>query len=193
MKIFIRRAGNEEGSVLLVALLIMVLLTLIGIAATTTTNIELEISGNEKTHKIAFYRADSGVYCTPKLISLCVDKSAPSTSNKTPGINYLTDNNAFYRQIMGYDKYDGGVMMDMMDISIPMGTDSVEVDVERVGQKILAGGGAEFASGAEGIGVGSAGGVAIFYSMDSFGRGPGNSISNVSAVYRKILGIEGGL
>ena len=189
MKIFIRRAGNEEGSVLLVALLIMVLLTLIGIAATTTTNIELEISGNEKTHKIAFYRADSGVYCTPKLISLCVDKSAPSTSNKTPGINYLTDNNAFYRQIMGYDAYDGGVM----DISIPLRTDSAEVDVERVGQKILAGGGAEFASGAEGIGVGSAGGVAIFYSMDSFGMGPGNSISNVSAVYRKILGIEGGL
>ena len=186
METLIRRVGNEDGSVLVVALLIMILLTLIGISATNTTNIELQISGNEKTHKIAFYRADSGIYCASKLISLCVDEGAPI---EAPGINYLTDSNTFYRQIMGYDAYDGGVR----DISIPMGTGSTEVDVERVGQKILAGGGAEFAGGAEGIGVGSSGGVAIFYSMDSFGRGPGNSISNVSAVYRKVLGVVGGL
>ena len=39
---------NEKGSILLVALIMLALLSLIGIAATRTTSIELQIAGNEK-------------------------------------------------------------------------------------------------------------------------------------------------
>jgi Tfp pilus assembly protein PilX len=52
---------NENGSVLVVALIILVLLTLMGLGATTTSTIELEIAGNEKAHKIAFFAADAGI------------------------------------------------------------------------------------------------------------------------------------
>jgi len=61
MKTFFDQAKKEEGSVLIVALLILVLLTIIGIAATRTGEIELQISGNEKIHKMIFYAADAGI------------------------------------------------------------------------------------------------------------------------------------
>ena len=182
MKSFINQAKNEEGSVVIVALLILVFLTLIGISATTTTQIELQIAGNEKSHKIAFYNADSGVYATPKLISACVDNSA---EQNLPGILNPT---AFYRQVMGYDAYDSA-----NDIQFTLGGFNVDVDVNRKGAETLAGGGAEFGSGAEGIGVGSAGSTAIVYDMNSFGSGPSSSLSRLVAIYRKVVGVPGGL
>ena len=70
---------------------------------------------------------------------------------------------------------------------------SIDVDVNRTRVQHLAGGGVEFASGAEGIGVGSAGGVAIFYALDSLGNGPASSVSDIGGVYRKVIGVPGGL
>jgi len=54
---------NEDGSVLVIALIILVLLTLLGISATTTSQIEIQIAENERSHKIAFYAAEAaGAY-----------------------------------------------------------------------------------------------------------------------------------
>jgi hypothetical protein len=194
MKSLINKAKNEDGSVLVIALLILVFLTIIGISATTTTSIELQIAGNEKFHKIAFYHADSGVYTTPKLISRCIDSGAEiniGSGTTEPDIRYSTGSSStlFYGQVMDYDTYDGGTE----DIEFTLRGFDVGVDVRRDRVENLAGGAVEFAAGAEGIGAGSGGGVAIFYEMDSFGDGPANSISNVSAVYRKVVGVPGGL
>jgi len=56
---FITLAKNEEGSVMLVALLMLILLTIIGIASTTTTEIETQISRNEKIYRANLYRAEA--------------------------------------------------------------------------------------------------------------------------------------
>jgi len=53
--------NNEKGSVLIVAVIFLMLLTVLGIFATTTSTIELQISGNDKINKMVFYAADSGV------------------------------------------------------------------------------------------------------------------------------------
>ena len=53
--------GDEKGSVLLIAMAILVMLTLVGIAATNTSTIESLIAGNEKDYKKGFYNADAGV------------------------------------------------------------------------------------------------------------------------------------
>lgn len=50
---------NEKGSILVVALIMLALLSLIGLASTRTSSIELKITGNEKFQKIAFYTAES--------------------------------------------------------------------------------------------------------------------------------------
>jgi Tfp pilus assembly protein PilX len=176
---------NEHGSIMVVALLILALLSIIGISATTTTEIETLISRNEKFHKIAFYNADSGIYPATKLISTCIDiESEPSVS----AISYLGASGTFYREIMGYDSWDSD-----RDIQFVPSSHTVQVDVNRTGAQNLAGGGVEFASGAEGVGVGATGGVAVFYDIDSRGDGPANSDSNIIAEYRKVVGTPGGL
>jgi len=193
---------NQRGSALIVAIMILAILTLVGIAVTNTTRIETIIAGNEKFHKIAFYNADSGVHVIPKLISYCVDngEAQPGLAN----INYLDDSgnpdassgtlDIFFYEMMGFDALLGRAAHDdVCDTSFVMGGHDVEVDIERSGQQSLAGGGVEFASGAEGIGVGSAGGVALLYTLDSFGDGPATAESEIVGVYRKVVAVAGGL
>ena len=70
MSTFTKRGKNEDGSVMVVAILILALLTIIGIAAMSTTNVELKISGNEKSYKMALYAAEAArgyVVKTPEL------------------------------------------------------------------------------------------------------------------------------
>jgi hypothetical protein len=50
---------KENGSVLIVALILLVLLTLMGISATMNTDIELQIAGNELISRTNFYRAEA--------------------------------------------------------------------------------------------------------------------------------------
>jgi Tfp pilus assembly protein PilX len=59
---------NEKGSALVVALLMLVVLTLLGIAATTTSTIETQISSNDKIYKSTFIAADAGTEITAELL-----------------------------------------------------------------------------------------------------------------------------
>lgn len=52
---------NQEGIVLVVTLLILLVLTLIGISAVGTTLYEANISGNERVGTVAFYASEAGV------------------------------------------------------------------------------------------------------------------------------------
>jgi hypothetical protein len=52
-------AENEKGSITVLAVVLLMLLTLLGIAATTTSSIEVQIAGNELRHKLAFYSAEA--------------------------------------------------------------------------------------------------------------------------------------
>ena len=55
----IKTLGNEDGYILMVSLIILVLATMIGIAASTTASIELQISGSDKRHAENFYKAEA--------------------------------------------------------------------------------------------------------------------------------------
>jgi len=191
MKSFCKPIQNEDGFVLIVALFVLILLTIIGISATNTSTIDLQISQNDKAYKIAFYHADGGIYPAAKLISQTIEAGSEITGSDKGNISYLDrpsgDTSSFFKQVMGYDTYDGGAR----DIQFTLGGNNVNVDVRRTGSQTLAGGGAEFASGAEGIGAGAS--VAVYFAMDSFGSGPSNASSNVGATYRKVVGVPGGL
>jgi hypothetical protein len=185
-KLFFCPAQRQQGSALIIALLILVFLTTIGISATTTSEIEILVAGNEAFHKIAFYHADSGVYSTPKIIRQCMGEGRQPDFSE---IEYLdSGSDDFYRELMGYRPHDTD-----RDIQYTLSGHRVQVDVERTRHEALEGGGAEFGSGLGGIGVGSTGGVAIYYAMNSLGEGPGKAESAVLAEYRFIPGIAGGL
>jgi Tfp pilus assembly protein PilX len=49
---------NDHGSVLVIGLLTLALLSLLGSAATTTSRTEIQIAGNDKSYKEALYTAE---------------------------------------------------------------------------------------------------------------------------------------
>lgn len=69
-----KTVNNEEGFVLVLALVMLTVLMIIGIAATDTTTLELQISGNDKVAKQTFYHADAGTQIGIELVEDCIDK-----------------------------------------------------------------------------------------------------------------------
>ena len=55
---------DQSGVALVLALVMIVILTLIGLASTYTSNFELKLSGNKRGTTDAFFSADSGVQVT---------------------------------------------------------------------------------------------------------------------------------
>jgi hypothetical protein len=185
MRIISGKEADSTGSITVVALLILVVLTIIGVGATTTAEIELQIARNQKFNLIAFENADSGVYITPKLISSCLEYNDDQSFTD---VTYLGRPGTFYREIMGFDPHDSA-----SDVRFAVTGSNVDVDVNRLGVQYITGGSIEFGSGSEGVGVGSPGGIAILYDINSLGDGPGSSRANVAGVYRKLVGVPGGL
>ena len=61
MKKMISNLKNEEGSVIIMALIVLVALTMIGIVSTDNTVVELQIVRNETIYRQNFYKAESAV------------------------------------------------------------------------------------------------------------------------------------
>ena len=57
----LRSLNNENGSAIVISLMLLALLTVMGIWSTRKSNIETLISGNEVARKQTFYRTESGV------------------------------------------------------------------------------------------------------------------------------------
>ena len=55
------RMGDERGIVLIVALMLLLVLTILGIGSISTTSFESIISGNERLANVAFYAAEAGI------------------------------------------------------------------------------------------------------------------------------------
>jgi len=53
---------NQTGMALVIALLMMIVLTLIGLASVFTSSFELRLAGNKRGSTDAFYAADTGVH-----------------------------------------------------------------------------------------------------------------------------------
>ena len=164
--------SNDRGSVLLISILMLLLLTVIGIAATNTTTIELLISGNDKVHKMAFHQADGGTEVGIELVEQNIYVAGFDTNQvgdvnvtslnlflKVPPINMPDDNNrdAFFpRNYAGNDPH---------------------TNLTAGGNPELSTGSAiQMAAGYEGIGKGVAGGGAtIVYDIWSQHIGVANS------------------
>ena len=59
---------NEEGSVIVLALVLLVLLTILGISATQTSTIEVQIASNERHAVQNLYQAEAGGHYTLEIV-----------------------------------------------------------------------------------------------------------------------------
>jgi hypothetical protein len=55
-----RQIRNEEGSMIAVVIMILALLTIVGIAAISTSNTEQQTAASEQIYKMAFFSAETG-------------------------------------------------------------------------------------------------------------------------------------
>ncbi len=58
---FLKKVNNENGSAIVIALMLLSLLTVMGIWSTRKSNIETLIAGNEVARKQTFFRTEGGV------------------------------------------------------------------------------------------------------------------------------------
>ena len=204
----INRHTSEEGFVLVAALLIMLVLTIIGIAANRNTTTELLIAGNERTYKETFYAADSGAEIGQEVLEQNLS-CIPGFKEKPGGFD------------APFTHLNGGALLDnfayippasldlwrQFDSVAPLPTDAnrnllipwnyqgnePHTNITMVGDTRLTTGAAiQMAAGYEGKGKGiSAGGTYLIYNIRSRHLGKNNSEAVISIQYRHIIGTEG--
>ena len=168
---------NEDGTVLVVALIMLVLLTVIGISASTTSTIEIRIAGNEKFHKMAFYAADGGTEAGAELLEQSIEDRGWSDGSTVGSANIL--NGDFWANL---------AEPAVDDVQIP-NLGGGQVNLRFNGDTELSTGSAlQIASGYEGKGKGVAGGGAyVVYNIRSFASGQANSKCRVRLLWRHLI------
>ena len=107
MKIF-SPIKNEQGTVLVIAILILLLITVLGLALLGTTTAYVKIVGNEKIHKISFYAAEASrsyVAASPALYgtdNITVGGSLAFPNDADPSQKFALDSKQFFNGSVEY-------------------------------------------------------------------------------------------
>ena len=203
-KFFLQKTGDEEGFVLIVSLLIMLILTIIGIAATTNTSLELRIAGNDKTHKETFYTAEAGAILGAELLEQninCVTGFASTGTNSNgDDITLINSDPIFPIQVETLDfaynqpgpsSFDDLLVDDKADIFFPVGNQELSFLYVYGDTKKMHGGSLIGHAGYERLAKSSAaGGTALEYDIYSRHIGLGNSESIVLFGWTHLVGME---
>lgn len=191
---------NEEGFVLIAALMIMLVLTVIGIAANRNTTTELNISGNDRTHKETFYEADGGTELASEVLEqniACLEFGADGSGQgrtmdgTTDAYDIYVDNDSlgFWRNFSpGVMPSDGA-----RDFHFPADDSGPHTNFTTAGStKLTTGSAIQMAAGYEGRGKGiGVGGATLVYDLNAQRLGVNNSQSLICIQYRHTIGQEG--
>ncbi len=184
--------SNEQGFVLVASMMVLLILVVIGISATTNTSIELHIAGNDKVAKKNFYEADGGTELAAEAIEHNISCTGFS-SNATHGIYADTLNfwqnpvNATTTKPAAGDR-DFCYPSDICD-GIDIGVTSLSVGSETA---YSTGAAIQQHAGYEGKGKGAAGsGAYLLYDVFSRYRQSADSEASVRLEWRHNIGQEG--
>lgn len=182
---------NESGSALIMAIMMLVLLTVIGLSALNNTDLELSIAGNEKAQKMAFYFAEGGNEVSKELIEVAIEERGWLNNVADPiAIDKVSipqvDKDFFLSQI---DAVANSIYPDAANrdatVNFGTGTTGVLFDVNTV---LSSGGAVQMIAGYEGKGKGSAsGGAWAIYDIRSQHDGPNNSQARVWSQWLHLL------
>jgi hypothetical protein len=195
--------ANEQGFVLVSALLFLVILTLVGISMINTSVTEIQIAGNDKLRKQAFSLADGGTEAGSNLleeniacptgftgaIPLRIGNSEILTANfwileNAPPDPYPSD-----PEVPVNPLYPNG----KRHIRMPNNDALPHTNLNFFGNSSLSTGSAiQMIAGYEGTGYSAAtGGAQLVTNVDSQRIGENNSGSSLRARWRHIIGHEG--
>lgn len=192
---------KEEGFLLVITMLLLVVLTLIGISATNLSRIELQIAGNDRLHKETFYRADGGTEVGAHLLeeNIACPTGFSGTLPKTiDSVQILTDLRFWANETEPAIPYPDDAVSKRhirynADFTTPPLDAVPHTNIHFFGNSSLTTGNAiQMLAGYEGVGYGAAtGGGQLVTNVDSQHRGVGNSLSSIRINWRHIIGQEG--
>ncbi len=196
--------ANEQGFVLVTAMVILVILTLIGITMTNTTVTEIQIAGNDKLNKQTFIQADGGTEAGSNLLEeniSCPDGfselqigGAEITANPATGVTGAKLN--FWKNEIDPALLSTPVPYpsdSQRHVRIPNNDAAPHTNIHFFGNSELSTGSAiQMLAGYEGTGYSAAtGGGQLVTNVDSQHIGLNNSESVVRVLWRHIIGHEG--
>jgi len=186
---------NQNGSAMVIALIIMALLTIIGHLATRSTRLELQTATNDLRHKQAFYTADGISEMAAELLEQNVACSTGFTTLQRGGlIEVMVDD--FWKNNLVANRLPSDAVRDVrIPLLPPNGPDDTQPHTNIVygGSTGFGTGSAlQIAAGYEGKGKSIAGGGAIMVFEQSVQhRGNFNSEACVQTQWRHVIGEEG--
>jgi len=197
----------SRGSALILSMLVLLLLTVIGIFAVSTSTMETRISGIDREFREAFYTGDSGGSMGINVVREILHEVPSSVADLDPPWDNASVIDSSLFSGTSPELYSDGRNPDTPESEPPdiqsqgdsnnLGLSSatqLRVDVDRLNACQLAGGGTEFAAAYEGMGKGVAGAVGIVFVMDSLGRSSSaHAQAEIETGYLHVVGVPGGM
>ena len=186
---------REDGIAMLTMLMLTVILTVIGIAAITTTTMDLKLAGGERLREVSTNTAEACLSSAVQIIQQTLANSAVPASIQGPApqnpviMNPITLSQEI-TGVLGYEQFP-----DTADFADPaavpnavltVGGVRVNIDIDRLFARPKPGSSLAFAAGYEGTGAGAAGGgVEILYRISCYSSGGlnMNTFGQVTGVY----------
>jgi Tfp pilus assembly protein PilX len=183
--------GRQDGVAMLTVLMLTIILTVIGIAAITTTSLDIRMAGGERLRESSVNAAEACMSSGVQLIQQTLASAAIPAALLTAGNNPSVTQNPLQAEIMGQsdenpDNADPNAGVAAPNAVLTLTPFTVNMDIDRLYAKAKAGGSLQFAAGYEGTAGGAAGGgIEIFYRIDCYAR----NTTGTTQVFGKVTGV----
>lgn len=184
--------GREDGVAILTVLMLTVILTVIGIAAITTTSLDIRMAGGQRLRDASVNAAEACMSSGVQIIQQTLQNAGIPTALTAAGANPAITTNPLQGEIMGQsdanpDSADPTVSGAAPNAVLTLPVFTVNMDIDRLYVKPKTGGSLQFGAGYEGTAGGAAGGgIEILYRINCYARntsGTTRVTGRVTAVY----------
>ncbi len=174
---------DDNGYILITVLLMLLVLTVVGMAAIGTSTIENLLSGN-----IRLKESNEGMADGCSEVSLMVIERAVRNEDFRGFANIVSDPNLAYELRAGSFDSDTGSSSgaDVTCVNSAGGDVTSVADIDMMYPRWIGGTSIEFASGYEGLGKGGGSGFSTYYRINASGTGLMSSRTSIGSVYRYI-------
>ncbi len=191
--------NNEDGSMIVIVLLLLAVLSIVGISAVNTSNLDREIVGNNVRYQTAFYEADGGVEAGIELVEQDIYERTWTAYSIEGTLGIMTSGFCMNRDDdVGIDPIPSDTNQDVVIPDSALDTSGTpytviagvpHTNLKFVGSSRLSTGSAiQLAAGYEGKGKGvGSGGAWIIYDIRAYHQGALNTSAKVALKWRHVM------
>ncbi len=181
--------NNEDGSMIVITLLLLAVLSIVGISAVNTSIIDREIVSNNVRYQGSFFAAESGAEIGIELMEQSNETKDDTTIPTDSSVSFNITSSNLYMNDSGGTAADTPSSTNYDANYLGLGSNQVYLKVYKDSVRSRTGTGSlEMVSGYDGKGKGSAGGgVANYYNIRTHAEVPNWSSSKVHLMWRHML------